>query len=203
MADVEIKEKQQPEDVRAVFAALGIESSGLTSEQVEKKSQIILETLSGIQNKGQSSIDLAYQISVDYFASSIARFDAIDNKVQNLFTFAVGIFAIAPVLIKLNANTQITPLFWIGIGFLILSGLISISARLYGKLKILNPKVIFDKTLELEPLEFKKSVISSAGNAYEHNSRVIENKHRLNVASMFVFGAALVFLIYWLVQYAL
>jgi hypothetical protein len=151
----------------------------------------------------ETTLDLAYQISKEYFASSIQRFDAIDNKIQNLFTFVVGVFALAPAVIKSDAKAELTIHFWLGMGLLLIAGLISIYARLHGKLNILNPKIIGDKSLGLEPDAFKKSVIETAGKAYQNNSTVIERKHQLNVLSMFVFGVALVFLVYWILQYAL
>ena len=206
MPDKLVKEKTTAE-VRSFFSALGIDTTKLTNEQVKNNFLIITENLSKhsedkIAKEESTAVDLAYQISIDYFESSIKRFDAIDSKIQTLFTFAIGVFAIVPSIIKSNVNSKLTSTFWIGMGLLIISGSISIVARLYGKLKILNPRVIFDKTLEAKPDDFKKSVINTAALAYDNNSHVIEIKHWLNVFSMIVFGIALIFLVYWLASSA-
>ncbi|MDQ6788760.1 MAG: hypothetical protein M3033_18305 [Acidobacteriota bacterium] len=206
MSNTLIKQKT-PEEARSFFSILGIDTSVLSDEQVKKNLLVITENLSNPseveKNKDkETSIDLAYKVAIDYFESSIKRFDAIDSKIQTLFTFAIGVFAIAPTLIKSNVNTKLNTTFWIGMGLLVLSGLISIIARLYGKLNILNPRIIFEKTLDLNTNDFKKSVINTAAKAYDNNSQVIETKHNLNVTSMMVFGVALLFLVYWLVVFA-
>jgi hypothetical protein len=152
----------------------------------------------------ETSIDLAYKISIDYMDTAISRFDKIDEKIQTIFTFSIGIFAVAPTLLKTNSADKINGYFWTGIGCLIAAGIVSICARLYGKLTIANPKKIQDnKGLELTPNNFKKSIVKLAADAYEENSKVLENKHRLNILSMAIFGSALILLVYWLVTFAM
>jgi hypothetical protein len=207
MSKALVKEKT-PAEARAFFSAFGIDTTALSDEQVKKNLLTITENLStSIEDKTTeektTSVDLAYQISIDYFESSIRRFDAIDSKIQTLFTFAIGVFAIAPSIIKSNVNSKLTTTFWIGMGLLVIAGLISIIARLYGKLNILNPRIIFEKTLDIDTDTFKRSVINTAAKAYDNNSYVIEIKHWLNVFSMVIFGIALIFLVYWLVSYGI
>jgi hypothetical protein len=206
MSNTPTKEKT-PAEARAFFSAFGVETTSLSDEQVKANFLAVVENLSTTSSDTPSSenttLDLAYKISTDYIASSTQRFDKMDEKLQTVFTFAVSVFAIAPALFKKDAQIKTTAEFWVGMGLLMVAGLISVSARLYGKLNILNPKKIHDKALHLKSEEFKKLVIETSGDAYVNNQEVIENKHQLNVLSMFIFGGALICLIYWLVTYGL
>lgn len=145
----------------------------------------------------KTSLDLAYQISITSYENAMKRFDAIDNKIQNLFTFALGFLVITPSLIK-PATTSLTCSFWVAIALLVVAAVLSVLARLYGKLHSLSPQTIFNECLALEPDKFKREVIESAGKAYDENKQMLETKWRLSLASMTIFGAGLVCLIYWL-----
>jgi hypothetical protein len=206
MSNIPTKQKT-PAEARAFFSAFGVETTSLSDEQVKANFLAVVENLSPTSSDTPSSenttLDLAYKISTDYIASSTQRFDKMDEKLQTVFTFAVSVFAIAPALFKPDTQVKTTTEFWFGMGLLMVAGLISVSARLYGKLNILNPKKIHDNALHLKPEDFKKLVIETSGDAYVNNQKVIENKHQLNVLSMFVFGGALICLIYWLVKHGL
>ncbi|HEX8287870.1 MAG TPA: hypothetical protein VF556_07745 [Pyrinomonadaceae bacterium] len=146
----------------------------------------------------KTSLDLAYQISISSYEHAAKRFDAIDTKIQNLFTFALGFLVIAPSLIK-PATTSLSRSFWAAIVLLVIAALLSVYARLYGNLHSLSPQKLFaNKGHELQPDEFKRKIIESAGDAYQANKEMLEYKWQLSLLSMAIFGAGLICLIYWL-----
>lgn len=143
------------------------------------------------------SLELAYPLAIASYDSIIKRIDALDGRIQTLMSFAVTVCLAVPVFgrtqnITLNSR-------WFISGMALLTGAIMLStyARFYGSIGVLNPVILYQKTLHLPQEQFKVDIVHAAAKAYENNKSVLKNRWRLSVLAAVIFALALLMLVVW------
>ena len=135
----------------------------------------------------EPSVDLAYPFAVESYAIATKRYDAWDLKIQTLLSLGVTLTLAIPIGGKALgfgfysvwfALAMITFVTAIGLG---------LYGRLSGKLKIIDPKTLYDHFLTHTELEFKRDMILWAGRNYTANRAIIDCMHRISVIITFLF----------------
>lgn len=137
-------------------------------------------------------VDLAYDIALNSYEWATKRFDAIDARIQTILGVGISLTLAVPVAastFKLSLNN---PFFIGGMLFFLLGLALGTHARLMGEIKLLTPRVLFEKWLRFDAAEFKKNFIYFAGEHMEQNVGVIAAKHRLLVIVTLIFFLELV-----------
>ena len=132
------------------------------------------------------SLDLAYPVAVDSYDLSRERLGSVEIKIQKLMTVSVGLTAAIPVALKAMD-------FSIGLSWLVsmlvifgLSSVIGICGLLVGRLSIMDPGVLHDEYIPLEPWKFKKAYVYWSGKHLVKNDKMIERKWKAAVAMSFL-----------------
>ncbi len=144
------------------------------------------------------SLDLVYPIAIASYDMMTKRLDAIDGRIQTLTAFALTAAIAIPTIGKGQNLSFNSMWFRLAMGGLVLATLISIYARLTGKVRMLNPDKLLQGSLHLPPATFKTYAIHYAAQAFKVNNSQLERKWRLSVISMISFALALGLLFVWL-----
>jgi hypothetical protein len=146
------------------------------------------------------SVNLAYDIALKAYEQAESRLDSADDRAQTLLGFAATLTPLAAAGGKaLGLNIRSGWLIAALAAFLVGIGL-GVTARLYGKLKVLAPEVLFEKYLDMEPDDFKTELVYWAGKHFEENRALVNLKGRLtNLAAISLFGEAAL-LVAWAVR---
>lgn len=155
-----------------------------------KKASAILES-------DYPSIKLAYPIAVESYKIAVSRFDALDTKIQNMMSFALTAFLIIPTVGNFNRVSFNSWLFATSMFLLIVSLTISIIARKNGRVKLLDPKAIYEGWLHLPPIQFQKDLIYFAGSDFDQTISLNERKWKMNLISLTFFSVALLAGLLW------
>ncbi len=134
------------------------------------------------------AIDIAFRVSMDTYEWMAKRFDALDAKIQTVMAVAVtSTFAIPLAFgaLKLSPSTSWA---YSGLMFFGLSVWISIHARLRGSMRMISPAVFYEGWLSMSESEFKKNAIFFAGEHFNRNANVMDEKYRFFLWSILCLG---------------
>jgi hypothetical protein len=154
-----------------------------------------MENKSEINESQYPSVGLAYESIKSSYDVMISRFEAANARIQNFLTWVIGITAIIPIFTKIIIGTENFKSIWFILSLLSFLAVIivGIVGQRAGTLKLIDPKIIYEKHLYFSQWEFKKNQIYWAGEHFSFNNNSIELKSRyLDILTM-LFGLEIVF----------
>src|SRR5690242_8964483 len=126
---------------------------------------------------GYPSIDIAYSVSMGTYEWMAKRFDALDSKIQTVMAIAVSAtFAVPVALVALRLSPS-RNVVYAALIFFGLAVWVAIHARLRGSMRMISPAIMYEKWLTMSEPEFKKNAIYFAGQHFEHNANVMDQKY--------------------------
>ncbi len=149
----------------------------------------IMENKSDI-NSQYPSVELAYEFVKSSYEVMTSRFESANSRIQNLLTWAIGITAIIPLFTKVVIGTDsFKPVWFISalVAFLAMV-IVGIVAQRTGGVKLIDPKILYEKHLHYSQWEFKKNLIFWAGDSFHINNKAIEAKSRYIDIMTILFG---------------
>jgi Na+/glutamate symporter len=125
-------------------------------------------------------VETAYDFVVPSYQMLMSRFEAADNRLTALITFASSITLGGPLFAKavrpdIDFNS---PAFWIGMACATLGVICGVIGRIHGRIILPNPTVMYDKSLRDSQWTFKKDAIFFAGQNFTANVAVVDAKGR-------------------------
>jgi hypothetical protein len=134
------------------------------------------------------SVETVYPLAIQSYETAVKRFDALDSKLNTLVTFAVTVSLAIPVLA--NSKGISFHSYWFGVAALafILGIGVATYARVMGTLYLLDPRVLYDSYLDLEPWQFKRHAIDWAGDNWQHNKNLINRNGNLAALAATLFA---------------
>lgn len=146
------------------------------------------------------SVNIAYGFVLPSYQLMISRFEAADTRLTSLLTLASTLTIAVPIFAK-NVRSDISfasPFFVLGIVFFLCAGAMGVYGRLTGSLKLPDPMVIYNKSLENSEWEFKKNHIFFAGEAFEYNAQAIRAKGNVAICLTIVLLLEVLAFVAWI-----
>jgi hypothetical protein len=147
------------------------------------------------------SVNLAYEIAVDSYDVLAKRLDSIDGRLQTMLAlFASATVAVLAIAANRNLHFH-SRWFYAAIGAMALAVTVTIIARLYGTIDVLDPsKLNTDKWLQCTEWEFKNLVIQAGALAFANNKRLIDVKWALALIVIATFSLGALCLTMWVIR---
>lgn len=146
-------------------------------------------------------VGLAYEFVIPSYGWLLTRLEAADNRIQTLQVVAATFTAAIPAAAKtFNPNVVFErwQFIWAMLAFCVVL-LIGVVARVRGGITLANPSVLWKEYLRFQDWEFKKTALYWAGQHFEKNGGLINQKARAAVAMTVVFGVEMLLLASWVI----
>ena len=123
-------------------------------------------------------VHLAYDFVGSSYDWILQRLDAADSRIQTLQTFAASITLAAPILAAsvIKDVDFRSPWFILALSAFITVVVVGAVARVSGSVKLINPQVFYGQWLHYSEWEFKKNAVYWAGQHFDANSSLVNNK---------------------------
>lgn len=146
------------------------------------------------------SVELAYEFVKPSYDWMLIRFEAVNNKIQNLLTFAVSITAALPLFTKAIFDEVNFCSGWfysiiVFFAFLVIIGVIGMRI---GVITLVHPEKLFNECLNLSNWEFRKTMIFWAGEHFNANNKIIDKKCLLRDIMIIFLLVEILFAIVWI-----
>jgi hypothetical protein len=155
----------------------------------------------GAEEDKWPAVGVAYDFVKPSYDWAIARFEAVSTRIQALQTIAATITLGTPAFvlavrkdIHFNSRWFIAAL--VAFGLTLLAGWVG---RSWGRLVILNPRELYDHTLDMPVWEFKRYALYYAGQHFERNATTVRMKEKILTLMTALFCIEIGLLIIWLV----
>jgi hypothetical protein len=142
-------------------------------------------------------IDLAYPIAVQSYEVGSKRLEIMDGRLQTILAFVATVTGLFPAIVGKSVGAFRSPWFYAAACLFVSILILGTAARLFGKIKVLEPNQLFDHWLRKHPLEFKKDFIAFAGDALDDNLDLANKKWLASVVIIGLFAAEVVLLVVW------
>ena len=128
--------------------------------------------------KAYPGVLTAYEFVVPSYGWMLTRFEAADNRLQTILTFALTI-----TVVGLGAVRALKPIIsfhdWRFIGAVLLFVVLTVVGLIYrvsGGIQLANPSVFFERWTRLEEWEFKKTALEFSGKHFRANLERVRGK---------------------------
>lgn len=160
-----------------------------------------MENKSGISSQ-YPSLELAYEFVKSSYDLMVIRFDSANSRIQNLLTWAIGITVAIPLFNKVVNDTGTFKSVWFILALLAFLAvvIIGVVGQRMGSVKLIDPKILYEKHLHYPEWEFKKNLIYWAGENFNSNNKAIEVKSRYLDIITILFGLEIVFSFIWIIM---
>jgi hypothetical protein len=124
------------------------------------------------------AVDAAFQFVLPSYQMLMSRFEAADNRLTALLTFASSVTLGVPLIGRsLNSNASFSsPWFAGGVLFFIVGAVFGVWGRVSGTITLPNPTVLFNENLHKSEWAFKKDQIFRSGKHFVANVEAVERK---------------------------
>jgi hypothetical protein len=124
---------------------------------------------------------LAYDFVLPSYQWAIARYEAVDSRIQTLQAFIVTVTLGLPTLANLIGKNISFASWWfiIACSFAIMAVTIGLIGRARGSLALVPPQILYDKWLHKQESEFRKDMVYFAAEHFEQNTNLVNWKGRL------------------------
>lgn len=147
--------------------------------------------------KTYPSVQLAYPIAINAYDVTMKRLEGVDGRLQTLLTFIITISALFVSNAGARGSSFTSPWFVLSVAFFLASVTVALVGRMKGKIRVLDPRVLFESWLHLTEWEFKKNLIYASGKSFEANSRLLDVKFKYSLVVLVLFTLELVGLVVW------
>jgi hypothetical protein len=120
----------------------------------------------------------AYDFVGPSYALILQRLDAANSHLQTLQTFAASITLAAPILAASVVKDIDFRSPWFVSALSVLGAIIVIGAvaRIWGAVQLITPRMLYKEWLNFTEWEFKKNAVHWAGEHFEANYTLVNNK---------------------------
>ena len=146
------------------------------------------------------SVDAAYLFVLPSYQLMATRFEAADNRLNALLTFAATLTTATPLLAK-NVRPDISfssPFLWLGLILFAIGAGFGLVGRVRGSIVLPDPTVIYEKSLHRSDWSFKMNQIAFAGQNFRKNQNTIERKGNAAIVQTIVLAVEVVAFVAWL-----
>lgn len=143
----------------------------------------------------------AYEFVLPSYGWMIARFEAVEDRLQSLQVFVATVSFAIPSAAK-AVDSEISFQSWrfvLGALVFIALNVIGLLARHKGGVVLANPRILQEKWLRFDTWEFKKNAVFFAAEHFRQNEIHIRRKAQAAVWMTGLFALELVFLFAWVV----
>ena len=159
----------------------------------------LLRKARGARETTPPGVLLAYEFVIPSYQWLIQRLDAVDLRIQTLQAFSATVTLAAPILaatVVSDIDLQ-SPWFIGALPLFVLTVLIGVLARMWGRLKLLSPQNLYDMYLEDSDWTFRNDVLYYAGEHFESNRSLINKKGFIADGMTILFVAETILLLTW------
>ena len=146
------------------------------------------------------AVRAAFGFVIPSYQLLMGRFEAADNRLSGLLTFASGITAAVPAFAKaINPNIPFGST-WLklAVAMFLVSVALVLLGRWSGKLTLPNPKIHFNESLHHDEWTFQKNAIFFAGRHFDMNADAIRLKGNIFGAALAAVSVEIVLLVVWI-----
>jgi hypothetical protein len=145
-------------------------------------------------------VEPAQVFVVPSYTWMLSRVEAADSRLHTLTAFVATVTLAIPATSRAidSSLTFNSGWFVFGVALAVASVAIGIFARVYGVIHIASPTLLFKRTLHLSKWEFQKDALYRAGEAFDHNRRLVEIKANAVLAMGVLFVVEVVSLLLWI-----
>ncbi len=147
-----------------------------------------------------SSIELMYPIALASYEAAQKRIEVVEKRAQEITTTAVTITAALVAFLSTQNHNFKSCWFVAAIISFVLALAVGIAIRLQGYLKLVHPKPLYDKYLDLSEESFKERFIVTSGKHFEDNANLINLKAQMTTWLSFFFGLEAFFIIIYIAR---
>lgn len=146
------------------------------------------------------SVNLAYEFVKPSYDWLQNRFDAVNSRIEFLLTFTSSITLATPIFVGTLFPTVdfVSLWFMLAMGVFILTSIAGIWGRMYGGMKLVNVKKLYDEWLEDSEWEFKRDSIYFAGKHFDYNHKQVNTKANFGLTMTILFVIEIIFLLVWI-----
>ena len=150
------------------------------------------------------SIDIAYDIALKSYETTMKRSDVADDGIDKLRTLitTINLAFLAWIISTAKVGAMFNAWFILSLYIYFSTIVISIIAKSANGIILVDPKIIYNKYLHFSKWEFKKNIIYWAGEHYKINGEMVANKAKYIVCIFSLFLLEVVTMGYWLVKYS-
>lgn len=146
-------------------------------------------------------VHLAYDFVSLSYPWILQRLDAVDSRIQTLQAFAASVTLAAPLLaasVVEDVDFR-SPCFGLALAAFVAVVVLGAVARVWGNVKLISPQVLYDDWLHYSEWEFKKNAIYFAGQHFETNRSLVNNKSWAGLAMTALLLLEVGLLVAWMV----
>ncbi len=133
------------------------------------------------------SVELAYPLAVASYESASKRLDSVDGRLQTILAFIVTVSVAIPSIAS-GRGIPFQSYWFYASFFFFVSGIgVGIWARLYGNVRLITPTNLFQDWLRDSKWQFQKDMIYHAGQDFDANMKLVNQKWRCSVAVTLLF----------------
>lgn len=144
----------------------------------------------------------AYDFVLPSYQLLTARFEAADNRIQSLLTFAASFTVAVPILAKaVNDRVSFRSLWFLGaLAVFLLMVVLSIVGRVCGSLRLINPGIFEDDPAWLahDDWHFKRAMVIWAGKDFKDNKYQVWRKGQIALVMAGLFVLMIGLLVAWI-----
>jgi hypothetical protein len=147
-------------------------------------------------------VNAAYDFVLPSYQMLVGRFEAADNRLTALLTFASGITLGFPVFARsVNPSASFSsPWFIAGMLLFLCAAAFGVWGRATGAVTIPNPAVLFNENLHKNDWAFKKDQLFRAGQHFGANVSAIERKGAFGMVVTVAVLLEIIMFVTWLAQ---
>jgi hypothetical protein len=148
------------------------------------------------------AVDRAYEFVQPSYQLLAQRFESADTRLVNMATIACTLMLGLPVLgraMRPDLSFAALP-FVLAVASLTAASTLGIVGRLRGALTLVDPGVLYRKSLHESEWEFKKNAVFFAGQHFEANAAAIHEKRLIAVVMSAAMLGALLSAVIWLAR---
>jgi hypothetical protein len=146
------------------------------------------------------SVGLAYEFVKPSYDWMLNRLQAIDSKIQGLLTFATAITAAIPVFAKAIHVNFSSAWFYAAIITYVLFAVLGIVGLRFGKVRLINPEILYNRWVNKTIWQFQKDGIYFAGKDFKDNKNLIERKSLFRDFMAILFVGEVLCVIVWVIM---
>ena len=152
------------------------------------------------QEERYPAVKYAYDFVQPSYTLAVSRFEASVTRIQAAMTFAATLTTAAPVIgASLNKDINFRSLyFYTALGVFLVVMILGLIARNYGQLILTSPDVLREKALHMSEWEFKYYTTYYAGQHWEHNRRLVNEKARFEICMAVLIVTETIAVVLWL-----
>lgn len=149
-------------------------------------------------------LEPAYTFVLPSYQWMLSRYEAADSRLQALVTLIATVTFAVPATAKavIDQLSFDSPWFVTAVLVGLLTALAGVIARARGSLTLVDPAKVYDTAPQLSRFEFHRRALHQAGEHFDRNRRVIEQKSQVVTGMTIAFVAELGLLILWLVAWS-